>query len=425
MKKHKNLIIALIAVIAVGALVCVGLTLMKDGSGGSERRFISGFGADEITGISVTGEAEFFFVKTAEGWGSADDSAFPADSGKISSLAAEIASRTVDKIADRGDSGEYGLNTPRLTLRIFSGKDETVCTVGDYNDITDVYYVKIQGLKGIYSVAAGFIDGLLEGENRYVLLPDMSISGEITSVSAARGGETLTLEAFTPDAPQTWRTDCSWVIANDYGALAVDGDAGQRIIAAASSIRPESCYDYAPTPETAEACGFGKKTTVTITTGEETLAVELGGQDDEGRRFIRLAGDGMICLVSGESARSLDFSLAEVAVMNPLVGVDEDTVESVTIHDDTGTYTLSMDEANRGKIEAVLALSSDAYSSESENYKFPAQIFITVRRSTGEFSTLELELVRFNDLLWVARTWGIGGCFVTDGDVQEMLAEIK
>ena len=44
MKKRKNLIIALIAVIAVGALVCVGLTLMKDGGSGSERRFISGFG---------------------------------------------------------------------------------------------------------------------------------------------------------------------------------------------------------------------------------------------------------------------------------------------------------------------------------------------------------------------------------------------
>lgn len=421
MKERKNLIIALIAVIAVGAMICVGLTISaRDNK--EEKHFLSGYTADKISGISVTGAVEFFFVRTAEGWGCAQENAFPTDAGKVSVLAAEIASRRIDKVAAAEQWEEYGLDTPLLTLKIMSGNDESICVIGSYNEMTDVYYVGLDGAHGVYTVAGSFVENLLQGKNQYAQMPDMTVDGEVTALSVTREGKTFTLRRFNEDSPQIWRTGYDWVIESDCGALPVENQSVQAILSAVSGIRDIICYDYAPAAEVVSACGLDNGTIVNVETNSSRLTIELGGLADTGGRYIRIFGESMICVAPAETVEKLEFSPGDIAVINPLLGVERDSVESITVETESGEFTLHGDDNG---VEAVLALSSDAYSVEAENYRLPAQISIKVQRSTEIFPSIELELVRFNELLWVARTWGIGGCFVTDMDVQNMLAAVE
>ena len=159
MKKKKNSLIAMAVVLILLVAAFIGIKQYNKVQANKEPEDTSTFAvndliADDITTVSYSYEGETFdFVKDGDTWYAVSDRELSLTQYRIKALATYMAPLTAERqIDDISDLAEYGLKLPSQTITVSTGSEEFTINVGDYNSLTDKYYVAIPGENRVYMV---------------------------------------------------------------------------------------------------------------------------------------------------------------------------------------------------------------------------------------------------------------------------------
>ncbi len=117
---------------------------------------------DEVTGLGwKNGDGEeLSFTKSGEEWSSPEEPDKDVNMIKFGdALSAACDIKAEDTVSSVSDMSVYGLSEPRLTIELeFSEGEKDTITVGDMNEMTGDYYIRINNDSDIYTVDSSFIN---------------------------------------------------------------------------------------------------------------------------------------------------------------------------------------------------------------------------------------------------------------------------
>lgn len=110
--------------------------------------------ASLVTELSFTNEGEeHSFVKEGDMWYAKEDKSLPIIQDSLENLVEKAGNITAStKIDDVTDFAQYGLENPQHVVSLKVNDKEYVIQMGDYNDITGEYYLRMQGESTVYMV---------------------------------------------------------------------------------------------------------------------------------------------------------------------------------------------------------------------------------------------------------------------------------
>lgn len=171
MKFYRNTVILLVVV----GLLAGAYFIIKNKKGpdktNTDESAIKVFQLDssKITEIDLSNkDGNFVFNKKDKTWTLTAGGKFKADSSKVDSIAADMASLTAEKIIDENASNlaQYGLSSPKTSVTA-KASDGTVKTVqiGDKTPTGEGYYIKERENNKVYTISTYTGDTLMPGKN--------------------------------------------------------------------------------------------------------------------------------------------------------------------------------------------------------------------------------------------------------------------
>lgn len=312
--------------------------------------------------------------------------------------------RTVSETEE--NLAEYGLETPscRATAVLTDGSEVSLY-VGDKNAVTSDYYVRADGIEGIYTVKS-----TIAGYFQYTLL-DMVKSDTIPSVSMENlkklqinwEGEEVILtmlesSEYDPSGMQ------SWFITSPFShEFAVDSAALETQVTALSGLSFSKLADVQADEEELAQMGLKEENANRIsftyteadTDAESRTSVYtllIGEENGAGSYYVMEKGSGKVHLMSKSSLDSLVSAEPNSYVYRYPSLVHVDTVDRVTIREEDMIYELVIPE-EEGEAGA------ETETNEAITSLYQVLISLTAERiidePEGELTYLPFEIVYY------------------------------
>lgn len=228
--KTKKLV-PLIALAAVVAILGISLAFLK--AGGEEETetgvALTDLDAGAVTAIAYTkteDELSVALSRPATGedaqWTLDGNPELPLDQGKVSAIATDLAGlKAVRELTDVTDTDGMGFDEPTMSFTL-SGTDGASLglTVGAKNDMTDAYYVKVDGKNSVYTVSTSDLASMCKTEKDLYAAQAMT---DITTDDAV----SMTLQT-TGEELRFTKTDDTWTLDGDP-EYALDQDVVSRM----------------------------------------------------------------------------------------------------------------------------------------------------------------------------------------------------
>lgn len=242
---------------------------------------------DTVTAVSYDmGSGERAFEKQDDTWVYTPDPDFPLDQSFPETIAEDMGQLRADReLVDGDELADYGLEEPAYTVKL-TQSDGTVTEIYYGNTVDDYYYVTVNDDGKVYTVSSTSVSDLTDSLADMAQFDDYpSIgSGNLKKVVITENGETTTYDSENEEQSE----DIS-AIAGGLGAVSLSEAA-----------------DYSVTD--ADLAGFGldeaARTTVEVTytddDEEKTMTLYIGGEDDDGSRYVMINDSRMVYLISDE-----------------------------------------------------------------------------------------------------------------------------
>lgn len=156
-KRIQLIVLIIICLLCIGAYFLVKhLDLSETEETAPEAAVVTDFSSEEVQSLSVTGDHTLNFVKEEDTWYNADDREMNLDQTKISALINNINHITTDTVVEAPeDLAEYGLDNPVRTITAgLENGSSVILYVGNANDITGDYYIRMEGNGQVYAVSS-------------------------------------------------------------------------------------------------------------------------------------------------------------------------------------------------------------------------------------------------------------------------------
>lgn len=149
MKKQKKqmAVLLLILLAACGVLGFVSISSKEETETIAEEGFIvNDIEADEATKLIFTNSTGTYSLrKEEEEWVLEEDKTADVNETEVTRLLAAVAPlRSADRIEQVEDLSLYGLDSPVRTIMVSNGEKNSTILVGDFNEITDTYYICLE-----------------------------------------------------------------------------------------------------------------------------------------------------------------------------------------------------------------------------------------------------------------------------------------
>lgn len=214
------------------------------------------------------------------------DPDFPLDQSFPETIAEDMGQLRADReLVDGDELADYGLEEPAYTVKL-TQSDGTVTEIYYGNTVDDYYYVTVNDDGKVYTVSSTSVSDLTDSLADMAQFDDYpSIgSGNLKKVVITENGETTTYDSENEEQSE----DIS-AIAGGLGAVSLSEAA-----------------DYSVTD--ADLAGFGldeaARTTVEVTytddDEEKTMTLYIGGEDDDGSRYVMINDSRIVYLISDE-----------------------------------------------------------------------------------------------------------------------------
>ena len=407
MKRQKNLLILLgvLAGLCAVILLVTGVQKHIDKITTVDKDIVD-MDTDSVTKISWTsGGKTLTYEKTDDVWQQSDDAAFPVDQEKLQELLQRFAPLNAGfEIGDVQDYGQYGLDSPEVTVTLTTADGDTVVKFGSYSTMDSKRYVTL-GDGAVYLISDDVASELSTDRDKYLCADSVPAYDTITSITAA-GKTTFTVQ-YLPDATPLY--------TDTYDYYAVDGDSytalsTQKIKDFLSDMAALPTDDYATYRASQEnLADYGMDTpTVTYTVqytqdktdGSFTLA--LGKKGDA--CYARMNDSEIIFKLTEEEYNDLTATGADALRPDEALSLDWDAVKSMAFTVDGATYTvehkgdtftINGDEVDFDAVkQAVDGLKISEYNRETTDKK--QELAFTVTLDNKEHPELTVTIQQYD-----------------------------
>ena len=407
MKRQKNLLILLgvLAGLCAVILLVTGVQKHIDKITTVDKNIVD-LDTDSVTRISWTsGGKTLTYEKTDDVWQQSDDAAFPVDQEKLQELLQRFAPLNAGfEIDDVQDYGQYGLDSPEVTVTLTTADGDTVVKFGSYSTMDSKRYVTL-GDGAVYLISDDVAGELSTDRDEYLRADSVPTYDTITGITAT--GETTFTAQYLPDATPLY--------TDTYDYYAVDGDSytalsTQKIKNFVSDMAALPTDDYATYRASQEnLADYGMDTpTVTYTVqytqdktdGSFTLA--LGKKGDA--CYARMNDSEIIFKLTEEEYNDLTATDADALRPDEALSLDWDAVKSMAFTVDGTTYTvehkgdnftINGDEVDFDAVkQAVDGLKISEYNRETTDKK--QELAFTVTLDNKEHPELTVTIQQYD-----------------------------
>lgn len=407
MKRQKNLLILLgvLAGLCAVILLVTGVQKHIDKITTVDKDIVD-LDTDSVTKISWTsGGKTLTYEKTDDVWRQSDDAAFPVNQEKLQELLQRFALLNAGfEIDDVQDYGQYGLDSPEVTVTLTTADGDTVVKFGSYSTMDSKRYVTL-GDGEVYLISDDVAGELSTDRDEYLCADSVPAYDTITGITAA--GETTFTAQYLPDATPLY--------TDTYDYYAVDGDSytalsTQKIKDFLSNMAALPTDDYATYRASQEnLADYGMDTpTVTYTvqyTQDKTdggFTLALGKKGDA--CYARMNDSEIIFKLTEEEYNDLTATDADALRPDEALSLDWDAVKSMAFTVDGTTYTvehkgdnftINGDEVDFDAVkQAVDGLKISEYNRETTDKK--QEIAFTITLDNKEHPELTVTIQQYD-----------------------------
>ena len=406
MRRQKRLAVLLATLIlCIAAAVLISRINFEEKMTGTETTIIDVESSD-ITRLAWNYEEEVAFVYEDEEWKYEEDDQMPADQELLAEIAENLSSITSDKMVEEPQAlSVYGLDDPTYTLTVETGDTVYEISIGDESFSDDEVYIST-GDDYVYLTNSELIDQI-----SYSLL-DCVQKEEIPEME--------TVNSVSVDKEEA---------VEDYRNL--DNDSTEEAVSAMTGFSWTECVDYHAEESELKDYGLDEPdASVTVSYTDEDgesgeFSYELGQSGE--KYYAKLKDSSIIYTVEQEVYDAAVNASYEELKPDEAILLDWDTVESIEIEmdgstysigvqsngEDEYTYTFDDSEAEFGDALDELENISIDPEEEAELNDNKAELSLTFRRNTEEYSTVELDFYQHNGTYCIA---------VLDGEVTGCVA---
>lgn len=340
MNKATKLMYVLVGVLVVCMAAYMGLRWWNDTAEDrvvDDKTYLAQL--EDITALTWQRSGETLsFEKDEEGvWHDVSDADFPLDQSCLTALETTLSQLSAVKaISDPEEDASYGLDAPDLTLTATTSGGETwEVTVG--SEVDGNYYARPTGNSQVYTIAAALMNQTEYGLMEMIELDTIHTVTEssVESVEITTGGVTtlFTKETVTGTDEEGNETT-SYVWSRDGEVLySEDSNLEDGVDALAFT----SCVYWKPSDDTVTACGLDDTATkITITYEGGSVALLLGGTDENGYYYAQLEGSQQLNLMYATTPDNLLGLLTAQTQAEADAAAQAEEAESETAEESSG-----------------------------------------------------------------------------------------
>lgn len=161
-KQQKQLLILLVILVALAAAF---LGLKQYNKAQSEKPqedegiTVANLNKDEIIRFSYDYEGEtYYFEKEEDTWYDAEDHSLTLKQSGITAKLAKVSPLKAEQVIENvTDMTQYGLDEPSKTLSFETATESVIFYIGDYNSVSQVYYLCKPSETTVYTVQAQYV----------------------------------------------------------------------------------------------------------------------------------------------------------------------------------------------------------------------------------------------------------------------------
>lgn len=429
MRRQKRLAVLLaILILCIAAAVLISRIDFEEKMTGIETTIIDVESSD-ITRLAWNYEEEVAFVYEDEEWKYEGDDQMAVDQELLAEIAENLSGITSDKMVEEPQAlSVYGLDDPAYTLTVETGDTVYEISIGDESFSDDEVYIST-GDDYVYLTNSELIDQISYSLLDCVQKEEIPEMETVNSVSVDK--EEAVEIVYQEDAGYCYSDAYLYYLKDGEDYRNLDNDSTEEAVSTMTGFSWTECVDYHAEESELKDYGLDEPdASVTVSYTDEDgesgeFAYELGKSGEE--YYAKLKDSSIIYTVEQEVYDAAVNASYEELKPDEAILLDWDTVESIEIEmdgstysigvqsngEDEYTYTFDDSEAEFGDALDELENISIDPEEEAELNDNKAELSLTFRRKTEEYSTVELDFYQHNGTYCIA---------VLDGEVTGCVA---
>ena len=236
-------------------------------------------------------------VQTQGGWELENDKVFPVNVSAVEEMLTVLKNATtLRKLDNRGELSEYGLDSPLNSISVTTADgNEKVYLIGDFNNISKEYYLKMSGDEAVYGVADLLQLAYSKKLMDVVQMEEMPYFSGVNRVLITRGDEVIELTSTREGEVR------QWFVVEDGVTSKLDEVGTNNLLFEIFQFPRSECIEYNAGDD--ELAGYmlnppQVRVAIHYLSNEKDTVVEvqLGGVDAE-VSYARLGGSRMVYTV--------------------------------------------------------------------------------------------------------------------------------
>ncbi len=242
---------------------------------------------EKVSSVSChTESGEFTFKNEDDTWVYEQDADFPLAQSYPEQIVSTFGNlEALRELKDGDDLEAYGLTDPAYTVEL-KDADGNVTSLSIGNAVDDAYYLLNENTEKIYTVSSsvtGVLQHTLEEMAQLDTWPNIG-SGNLKKEVITQDGKTTTYDSENEDDAKNIAA-----VAGGLGAVTLS-----------------SAADYSVEDKDLKGFGLDEDSRITVEVtytkdeGENLLTLYIGGEDDEGNRYVMMNDSKIVYLISDE-----------------------------------------------------------------------------------------------------------------------------
>ena len=290
MKRNKKLLILVGILIAV-IVACVAVKkLVPDETAETAGVTFSEIKQGDVVALEWKNADETNkFIKNNEGWTLEGDEVFPANEVILDSMENSVVSAKSARALEDVKASEYGIGENSDTVTVYK-KDGTVVKMifGDVNDITNEYYMQVEGDSNVYMIETAVKDTFDRKRDDLIKMEKVPNMTGAEKIVMEKNSEVLEL-LYTESGEGEEKTS-EW----KSGDTVLNSDKADALKESLIGIMWNECVDYNVADDELNTFGLDNPAAkLTIETADETAEFLFGNRTGE-EVYVKLAGSNMV-----------------------------------------------------------------------------------------------------------------------------------
>ncbi|MDP4108855.1 MAG: DUF4340 domain-containing protein [Bacillota bacterium] len=448
MKRGKRLLLllsALAVIVAVYFAVSHFAPGNKSKAEDNASLTVASISKDSVAGLSWTYGAKTLSLKNTNAkWSYTGDSAFPLDQIKVLSMLGAVsnlkATRTIQNVSDLS---EYGLSKPACVITVISsdGK-ETKFSIGDLNDVSKEYYLKLDGKSNVYTVDDSLIKAFPQNIYDMIKMEVIPYISNIKTMQVEKSLSPLNLIYMDKGGEYSYTDSYHWYYQNGSTLSPLSEKKMSELSSTVTGLSWKGCVSYKATDADLALYGLKNSQAKVMINYTEKQQANTGKTDKDGNPVVeekdightfgllignpvgdyyyaKLAGSDMVYEIDASAANAILSANYTALLPDDVCLMDWNTVDSLEVTADgkkaeisflrkgdgksgnkTTSYKVNGADADSKAVEAFLKSITDLEKVDETNDKSGAktpEVSVTFHRNTEYFKTMTLTLSPLGD----------------------------